>query len=142
MKSVLFLLPSFTMDAHLLLVFTFRSTKHSEITSQQHLYTPSPASPPHPTRSLPRTELSSELRPPDPTISESDEGDLASKLGENRMTPKMRKWWTHRGIEAMKEAVTDNREVAPESEEHPGMVGPGIHSEKSCRSVGYVFFPS
>jgi hypothetical protein len=46
----------------------------TEITSQQHLYTPSPASPPHLTRSLPtsRTELSSELQPPEKEAVASD----------------------------------------------------------------------
>jgi len=103
---------------------------------------PSPASPPHPTRSLPtsRTELSSELRPPDPTISENDKDDSPPKLGEDRMPPKMRKRWMHREIEAMKEAVADDREVALELEEHPGMVGLGIRLEKGSDLFGIFFF--
>jgi uncharacterized protein len=47
---------------------------------------PSPASPPHPTRTLPRTELSSEL----------SEDETSPKLGEDRMPPKLRKRWMHR----------------------------------------------
>ena len=76
---------------------------------------PSPASPPHPTRSLTTsiTELSSELRPPDPTISTND---------KDNSPPKMRKRWMPREIEAMKEAVADDREAVLELEEHPGMV--------------------
>ena len=67
--------------------------------------------------------------------------NLAPKLGEERMLPKMRKWWMHCEIGVMKEAVAGNREVAPELEERPGSVGPGIHLEKSW--IGWVcFFPS
>jgi len=106
------------MDAHLFVFFTFRNAKHFEITSQ-----PPPASPPHPTRFLPisRTELSWELWPPDLTIPENGEDALAPKLDEDQMPPKMRKWWMHHGIEAMKEAVAGNWEVALELEAHPGM---------------------
>ena len=54
----------------------------------------------------------------------------------------MRKWWMHREIEAMKEAVAGDREVAPEVEEHPWMVGPGIRLEKSSGRLGMFCFPS
>jgi len=96
--------------------FISRNTKRFEITGQQHLYTP--------TRflSTSRTELSSELRPPDPTISENDSDGSPPKLGEDRMLPKMRKRQMHREIEAMR-AVAGHRDVALELEEHPGMVG-------------------
>jgi hypothetical protein len=99
----------------------------------------SPASP-HPTRSLPTpiTELSSELRPPDPTISENDKDDSPPKLGEDRMPPKMRKRWMHREIEAMKEAVAGDREVVLELEEHPGMVGLGFAWRRL--RIGWVCF--
>ena len=42
----------------------------------------------------------------------------------------------------MKEAVAGDREVAPESEEHPGMVGPGIRLEKGSDRLDVFFaFP-
>ena len=75
-------------------------------------------------------------------ISENDEDDLAPKLGEDRMPPKMRKWWMYCKIEVMKNVVTGNREVAPGLEEHPRMVGPGIRLEKSSDRLGMFFFPS
>ena len=43
----------------------------------------------------------------------------------------------HREIEAMKEAVAGDREVAPELEEHPG-----IRLEKSSDRLSMFFFPS
>ena len=54
---------------------------------------PSPA--PHRPRSFPtsRTELSSELQLPDPTLSENDKDHPPPKLDEDRTPPKMRKRW-------------------------------------------------
>ena len=75
-------------------------------------------------------------------ISENDEDDLAPKLGEDRMPPKIRKWWMYCKIEVMKDAVMGNREVAPRLEEHPRMVCPGIRLEKSSDRLGMFFFPS
>ena len=43
-------------------------------------------------------------------------------------------------IEALKEAVTGNREVAPELKEHPGVVGPGTRLEKSSDRLSMFFF--
>jgi len=58
------------------------------------------------------------------------------------MPPKMRKQWMHREIEAMKEAVAGDREVAPELEERPGtrMVGLEIRLEKTLDRLGMLFF--
>jgi hypothetical protein len=77
---------------HFILPFTiiFLGPKSPLNTNYVH---PSPASPPHPTRTLPTAELSSELRPPDPTVSEDE---TSPKLGEDRMPPKLRKRWMHR----------------------------------------------
>jgi hypothetical protein len=47
----------------------------------------------------------------------------------------MYKWWMHREIEVMKEAVAGDREVAPELEEHPG-----IRLEKSSDRLSMFFF--
>jgi len=80
--------------------------------------------------------LSSELRPPDPTLLENDKGHPPPKLGEDRMPPKMRKRWMHYEVEAMKEAVARNREVAMELEEYPGVVELGIRLEKSADQLG------
>jgi hypothetical protein len=129
---------SFTMGAHLLHLGTPNASK-SRVNSTN---IPSSPASPHPTRSLPTpiTELSSELRPPDPTISENEDDSLP-KLGEDRMPPKMRKRWMHREIEAMKESVADDREAVLELEEHPGMVGLGIRLEKTSDRLGmFVFF--
>jgi len=53
----------------------------------------------------------------------------------------MHKQWIHRGIEAMKEAAADDREVALALEEHPGVVGLGIHLENTLDRLGMLFFP-
>ena len=47
-------------------------------------------------------KLSAELWP---IISDNDKDDSPQKLGEDRMPPKMRKQWMHRGVGAMEEAV-------------------------------------
>jgi hypothetical protein len=65
------------------------------------------------------------------SIPENDKEDSPPKLGEDRMLPKMRKQWTHREIEAMKEAVAGDCEVVMELEEPLGMVGLGIRLEKN-----------
>jgi hypothetical protein len=118
--SFLFIL-LFPMDAHFF--FTLGTSNASKSSATNTYIPPSQASPPHPIRSLPisRTELSSELRPPDADISENDKDDPPPKLGEDRMPPKMRKRWMHREVEAMEEAVASDREVVIQLEEPPGM---------------------
>lgn len=131
------------MVAHLSLFFLLLGPQNASKSPVNNSYIPpSPASPPHPTRSLPisRTELSSDLRPPDPIISENNKDESAPKLGEDRMPPKMRKRWMHREVEAMKEAVTSDQEVVMELEEHPSMVGLGIRLEKGSNRLGMFFF--
>ena len=119
------------MDAHFLPLGTPKASK-SPVNNTY--IPPSPASPPHPTRSLPtsRMELSSELRPLDPTISENDKDDSPPKLGEDRMLPKMHKRWMHHELD---------REVVMQLEKPPRMMGLGIRPEKSSgdRSFGYFF---
>ena len=127
----LFFLLSFMIEAHRLPLGSQNASK----SSLNNAYIPPPsASPSHQTLSLStsRTQLSSELRPSDATISENDK-DSPPKLGEDRMMPKLRKRWMHRQTHEMKEAVAEDREVAPELEEHPGMVGLEIRLEKGLR---------
>ena len=80
-----------------------------------------------------------ELGPPDPTMSENGEDDFSPKLGEDKMPLKMHQWWMHREIE--KETAAGDREVVPELEDYPRMVGPGIRLEKSSDRLGMFFFP-
>ena len=127
----LFFILSFPMDAHFLPLGTPKASK-SPVNNTY--IPPSPASPPHPTRSLPtsRMELSSELRPLDPTISENDKDDSPPKLGEDRMLPKMHKRWMHHELD---------REVVIQLEKPLRVMGLGIRPEKSSgdRSFGYFF---
>ena len=90
----LFFLLSFMIEAHRLPLGSQNASK----SSLNNTYIPPPsASPSHQTLSLStsRTQLSSELRPSDATISENDK-DSPPKLGEDRMMPKLRKRWMHR----------------------------------------------
>jgi hypothetical protein len=92
----------------------------------------------------PRTEPFLELQPPDPTMSKNDSDGSLPKLGQDTMSPKMRKRWMHREIEAVKEAVAGDQEVALELEEHPGMVGLVIRLKKGLVGSDWlgVFFCS
>ena len=62
--------------------FHLRSTKHFEITRQQHLYTPITRF--SSTSNANSPKLSAELRPPDPTISDNDKDESPPNLGEDR----------------------------------------------------------
>ena len=126
----------------LIFFFTLGTSNASKSPATNTYIPPSQASPPHPIRSLPvsRTELSSELRPPDADISENDKDDPPPKLGEDRMPPTMRKRWMHREVEAMEEAVASDREVVMQLEEPPGMVGLRIRLKESSGRISWVCF--
>lgn len=71
---------------HPFFFFFLRNMKHFEIIRQRHLYTPFARFSPKPNATS--HELSAELWPLDPMISDNDKNDLPPTLGEDRLPPK------------------------------------------------------